>query len=118
MSPHLEEIVNRIDAGTLHPRSHSVVRRLAEHLRKISPLCDEVVKAFDDATSVGCTDMQNRLWKEIEGLPLNEQGGRRALTSLLQPDEAIDGYYADYLLVWADQESVPEEAVLSAFAAC
>jgi hypothetical protein len=113
MSSDPEQIVERIDEGVLCPRSHEVARRLA--INGLSPLCDEVIKAFDEGRSVGNIDLLTRLWKEIESLSSDRQGGRRMLISLLQPDAGIDGYEAGFLLLWADEESIPREAIVSAF---
>jgi hypothetical protein len=118
MPSHPEEIIERIDAGVLNPRTHGVARRLGQHLSTLSLLCAEVIDAFDKGSSVGNTDLLTRLWREIEGLPLRQQGGRRTLISLLKPDAEIDGYHAGFLLSWSEDENIPVEAVLSAFVVC
>src|SRR5690349_2674515 len=100
MSLHPEGIVSRIDEGVLRPRSHQVARRLAEHLNGLSPLCVEVINAFDKGRSVGDVDLLTRLWNEIESLPLVRQGGHRTLVPLLQPDADVDGYEAGLILGW------------------
>jgi len=114
MSGSLDRIVDRIDAGDLRPRSHGVVRALAAHLQ-LSPLGTEVLQAFEKERSVGNSELLNRLWSEIEQLPLERQGGRRMLVSLLHPDAEIDGYQAGHLLSWSKDEGIPNETVLAAF---
>jgi hypothetical protein len=115
MSEPLDAIVDRIDTGALLPRSHSVVRPLAEKLVTLSPLASEVVAAFDHGMG-NKTDLLTRLWKEIESLPLDQQGGRRMLVALLQPDHQLDGYEAGYYLLWSKQERLTEAEIRCAFA--
>ena len=93
-----------------------MVRRLAEHFVELSPLCAEIIEAFDTGDSVGDLDLLNRLWIEIESLPLSRQGGRRTMVTLLQPDRDIDGYEAGFLLLWAEEEGLSPEAFVSALA--
>jgi len=55
------------------------------------------------------------LWREIEELPVEKQGGRRILLSPIYPDREMDFEAGGYVIRWADAEGVPAWAVLSAF---
>lgn len=110
----MAEIVDRMDAGVLLPRTHDVTSVLAEHLRNLSPLSTEVIEAFRAGSSVGNDALLRRLWEEIEGLPQHQQGGRRLLVSLLHPNAHIDGYHAGYIIDWSRDEGVPDEVIIRA----
>ena len=114
MSEPLDAIIDLIDAGVLLPRSHFVVRSLAEKLVTLSPLASEVVTAFDHGTA-DKPNLLTRLWEEIESLPLDQQGGRRMLVALLQPDHQLDGHEAEYYLLWSEQERLTEGEIRRAF---
>lgn len=114
MSEPLDAIIDQIDAGVLLPRSHSVARSLAEKLATLSPLTSEVVTAFDHGKA-DKPHLLTRLWEEIESLPLDQQGGRRMLVALLQPDHQLDGYKAEFYLLWSEQEGLTEGEIRRAF---
>jgi hypothetical protein len=75
VSDKLNNIVERIDAGDLRPRTHAVVGHLAEQLT-LSALGAELVKAFKEGRSVGDNTLLSGLWTEIDDLPPEKQGGR------------------------------------------
>lgn len=115
MSATLDAIVDRIDSGDLKARTHAVVGVLAEHLKTLSPLASEVVAVFEHGHAAGSAELLARLWREINSLPLEKQGGRRMLVALLQPDRQLDGHEAGYYLLWSERESLPEIEVSRAF---
>jgi hypothetical protein len=110
----ISAILDDIDAGRLKPRSHEVMRRLAEHERS-GAMGAEIVAAFDAGTATADQHLLEKLWATIESLPLAEQGTLRTLVSLVRPDEPIDGVHAEYLIGWAQDEGVPAEAIETAF---
>ncbi len=110
-----ERIIERIDAGELRPRTHRVCRVLAGHLSKPSAVSVEVIRAFDEGSSVGNENLSTRLWSEIESLPVGQQGGRRIVVSLLRPDEGVDFHLADYLVGWAEEEGFAASEIVEAF---
>lgn len=110
-------LLDEIDAGHLNPRSHTVSRRLAELEGIADPLAAEVVRAFDAGEAVPNEPLLKKLWSRIDEADPSKQGALRTLVSLLQPDAPIDGYLADYLIGWAQEEGVSNEAIISAFRA-
>lgn len=110
-------LLDDIDAEHMRPRSHVVSRRLAELEGFTDPLAAEIVRAFDAGGAVPNEPLLKKLWSRIDGVEPSRQGALRTLVALLQPDAPIDGYYADYLIGWAQDEGVSTEAIISAFRA-
>ena len=108
-------ILDDIDAGRLRPRTHGVARRLAEHEKGSGALGAEILAAFDAGEATGNQRLFEKLWARMESLPLAEQGPLRTLVSLLRPDEPVDGHLAEYLIGWAQEQGVPENAIETAF---
>jgi hypothetical protein len=110
-------LLDEIDAGHLRPRSHVVSRKLVELEGFADPLAAEIVRALDTGEAVPKEPLLKKLWSRINEAELPRQGALRTLVALLQPDEPIDGYYAGYLIGWAQDEGVSTEAIISAFRA-
>jgi hypothetical protein len=110
-------LLDEIDAGHLCPRSHAVSRRLAELEGFADPLVAEIVRAFDAGEAVPNEPLLKKLWSRIDEAEPPRQGTLRTLVALLQPEAPIDGYYAGYLIGWAQDEGVSTEDIISAFRA-
>jgi hypothetical protein len=111
-------IIGEIDAGTISPMTHVVTRNLYRHIPLIDTLQTEVVSAFDEASQRH--DMaahQDALWTKIEGLEPDNQGAFRLLVALTRPDEVIDWYLAEFMILWARQQGVTEHQIIDAFKA-
>lgn len=108
-------LIDDIDANRLHPRTHATVRRLVELQWCDDPLAAEVVEAFDTGALVPNERLLAKVWSKINETDLAHQGALRTLIALLQPDAPIDGYYAEYLIGWAQDEGCKSDALDAAF---
>ncbi len=111
----LDTLLDDIHAGRVQPRTHVVARRLVELERIDDPLARKILHAFDDGNTATDEDLLSDLWSKIDSLELAKQGGFRTLVFLLQPDAEIDGYNAEYLVAWAGELGVAEDAIDFAF---
>ena len=111
----LSALLDDIDAERVQPRTHVVARRLVELEQLDDPLAAEIVRAFDRGETAPNKNLLSKLWSKIDELEIAKQGVFRTLVALLQPDAAIDGYYADYLIDWAKDDGVAPEAIDLAF---
>jgi len=109
------QIVGQIDAGTIHPRTHTVVPALAESLPHLSNFHRDILERFYQRKTVGDLPELEVLWAEIEALPLERQGRGRLLVSLFHPDKPVDWEHAEYLILWAHAEGAASEAIRRAF---
>jgi len=113
----ISELLADIDAKRVQPRSHIVSRRLADLEVLDDPLAAEIVQAFDAGVPVPNVLLLELLWSRIGEVENPKQGAFRTLVSLLKPDEPIDSYHADFLILWAQHEGVPDQAINAAFRA-
>lgn len=109
------KLLSDLEAGCLRPRTHGVVRRLAEHQTSVGDLGKKVVAAFDRGEGSDDERLLHEVWKRIETLPLVKQGGLRTLVALLRPDEPVDGHLAEYLIGWAQDDGICPSIIEAAF---
>jgi hypothetical protein len=116
MSTNADELIGEIDAAAINPTTHAVTRSLYRHIQLQDALQNKVVAAFDE----GCQpcDMaafQGVLWEKINSLDAESQGGLRLLVALTRPNEVIDWYLAEFMILWARQQGVAEHQIIDAF---
>ena len=58
---------------------------------------------------------QGVLWEKINSLDVESQGGLRLLVALTRPNEVIDWYLAEFMILWARQQGVAEHQIIDAF---
>ena len=113
-----DTLIDQIDDGLIHVRRHDVIRALYQGL----PLGDveqqEFIAAYDSDLPVDVAMWSTRLWSKIERLPLERQGGLRLLVGLLMPNQELEGYEAEYFILWARQQGVTETQIIEAFLHC
>jgi hypothetical protein len=116
MSANADDLIGEIDAAAMNPRAHAVTRSLYQHIPLRHALQEEVVTAFDKGGEPHrMAAFQAALWTKIESLDAESQGGLRLLVALTQPNEVIDGYLAEFMILWARQEGVAEHQIIEAF---
>ena len=109
-------IIGEIDAGAIRPMTHAVTRNLYRHIPLIDALQTEVVSAFDGGSQRhDMAGNQDALWSKIDGLDPDNQGAFRLLVALTKPDEVIDWYLAEFMILWARQQGVTEQQIIDAF---
>lgn len=116
MGTNADDLIAEIDAAAINPMTHLVTRGLYRHIPLDDALQSEVVTAFDQGDQLeAMATFQPALWKMIEGLEPANQGGLRLLVSLTRPDEPIDWYLAEFMILWARQQGVAEHQIIEAF---
>jgi hypothetical protein len=116
MSANADDIIGEIDAAALNPMTHVVTRNLCRHIALQDDLQKEVVNAFDEGDQPSeMAAFQAGLWAKIDSLDVRDQGGLRLLVALTRPDEVIDWYMAEFMILWARQQGVAEHRIIDAF---
>ncbi|WP_448537488.1 hypothetical protein [Sphingobium yanoikuyae] len=110
-----DSIIEEIDAGSIHPTTHLVVRALHEHINLADDLQREALAAFDRGDQSADTDLQSAMWTKIRELAVEDQSGMRLSICLTRPNEAIDWYLAEYIIGWAREQGVEERQIIDAF---
>jgi hypothetical protein len=116
MSANADDLIAEIDAGAINPMTHPVTRGLFRHIPLHDAFQNEVVTAFDKGGQPeDMAAFQPALWEKIGSLDPSSQGGLRLLVSLTRPNELIDWYMAEFMVLFARQQGVAEHQIIDAF---
>lgn len=116
MTANADSIIQEIDEGAITPMTHSVSRSLFRHIKLAAALQQKVVAAFDDGSEAyEMAALEAAVWAEIGNASVEHQGGLRLLIGLTRPNEIIDWYLAEFMILWARQEGVTERHIIDAF---
>ena len=115
MSANADKLISEIEAGTLSPMTHVVTRSLYRHIALRDDMQREIVKAFDDGLPQSTmAALQAGLWAKIKSLDVRSQGGLRLLVGLTRPNEIIDWYLAEFMILWAREQGLAEQQIIDA----
>ncbi len=116
MTANADDLITEIDAAVINPMTHPVTRGLFRHIPLHDAFQNEVVTAFDKGSQPeDMAAFQPALWEKIDGLDPSSQGGLRLLVSLTRPNEIIDWYLAEVMILWAREQGVAEQQIIDAF---
>lgn len=116
MNTNADDLIGEINAASISPMTHAVTRGLYRHIPLRDALQNEIVAAFDDCRkSLDMAAFQVALWSKINSLEADDEGGLRLLVALTRPDEVIDWYIAEFMILWARQQGVSECQIIDAF---
>jgi len=111
-----DTIIGEIDEGALRPTTHRVVRALHQHMLLEAAVQRRALDAFDrDEQDAHGVSLQHEMWAMIMTLPVDQQSGLRLSNCLARPDEVVDWYLAEYLVLWARQQGLSEQQIIDAF---
>ena len=114
--PNADSVVEQIDSGALTPRTHKVVRELHRHMPLNEAVQQWILSAFDGGEqSTHGEALGDQLWTLMENAPVDQQGGLRLSNCLARPDEAVDWQLAEYLVLRAREQKLPEQQIIAAF---
>jgi hypothetical protein len=109
-------IVDEIDAGTLRPWLHAAVRALHRSMRLDDDLQQAALAHFDrGASQAEMAETRHALWSRIATVDPKAQGGLRLANCLINEDQEVDWYLAEYLIAWAREQGVSDRAIVHAF---
>ena len=111
-----DTVIDEIEAGTLRPTTHAVIRVMHQHMRLEDRLQEDVLASFDRGLQpVDMAVFRSEMWAKIDALRPAEQSGLRLSNCLTRPDEAVDWHLAEYLVLWARQQGLSEQQIFDAF---
>ncbi|MCL9998419.1 MAG: hypothetical protein NBV68_03480 [Erythrobacter sp.] len=116
MAGDADSLIREIDEGAISPMTHIVTRNLYRHISLSDALREKVVAAFDDCSQPhDMAALEAAVWAEIGKTSVENQGGLRLLIGLTRPNEIIDWYLAEFMILWAREEGVTEQHIIDAF---
>ncbi len=116
MCANADNLIGEIDAAAINPTTHAVTRSLYQHIPLRHALQEKIITAFDAGGQTHeMAAFQTALWTKIDSLDAESQGGLRLLVALTRPDEIIDWYLAEFMIIWARQQGVAEHQIIDAF---
>uniref|UniRef100_UPI0035CB0795 hypothetical protein n=1 Tax=uncultured Sphingomonas sp. TaxID=158754 RepID=UPI0035CB0795 len=104
-------IIKQIDSGTLRPMGNVVARALLEKIG----FQHEIIAQYDRGEAIEWLPGTDTLWMQINALPVGRQGGLRLVANLTHPEGALDGYAAEFFILWAREQGVSEFGIGEAF---
>ncbi|MGQ2990587.1 MAG: hypothetical protein ACT6RD_13230 [Brevundimonas sp.] len=110
-----DRLIESIEDGQIHPRSHDVIRAIFSQLTDIAVEEDLVLSSTEGTGDANRRDALRDLWAKIDAGYDDRKYAFRLLVGLLHPDKALDWHEAEYLIDWSRRRGLDDQQIIRAF---